>query len=224
MPISTNGNVECGLLSMRIFVCRACIVFLKGDFFGFFLFKFDIQHCFICRPSGSTVSEDAGIEPRTVFATTALAVRRSNHSAWSHPHSARSHPHSAILYFLMLEKTFFLHFSFVIPYYECNSLTKDPSVNLISVVQQRVLGLYIIWSRSRDLLYGRHSPSIWLPSKRDLHRVLDRYLILGPSMRQAGALTLGFGSSPTWLLSNEFSAEFWDEIWSRDLPCGGQAR
>jgi hypothetical protein len=38
---------------------------------------YDIQHCFICRPSDSTVSEDAGIEPRLV-ATTALAVRRSN--------------------------------------------------------------------------------------------------------------------------------------------------
>jgi hypothetical protein len=25
-----------------------------------------IQHCFICRPSDSTVSTDAGIEPRTV--------------------------------------------------------------------------------------------------------------------------------------------------------------
>ncbi len=43
-----------------------------------------IQHCFICRPSDSDVSEDAGIEPRTV-ATSALAVRRSNHSATSHP-------------------------------------------------------------------------------------------------------------------------------------------
>jgi hypothetical protein len=32
----------------------------------------------------SIVSEDAGIEPRTV-ATTALAVRRSNHSDRSHP-------------------------------------------------------------------------------------------------------------------------------------------
>jgi hypothetical protein len=32
---------------------------LKGDFFGFFLFFMsDIQHCFICRPSNSTVSED----------------------------------------------------------------------------------------------------------------------------------------------------------------------
>ncbi len=64
---------------------------LKGGFFGFFLFMYDIHHCFICRPSDSTVSKDAGIEPRTV-ATTALAVRRSNHSAGSHPHSARSHP------------------------------------------------------------------------------------------------------------------------------------
>jgi hypothetical protein len=39
-----------------------------------------MQHCFNCRPSLSTVSEDAGIEPRSV-ASTALAVRRSNHSA-----------------------------------------------------------------------------------------------------------------------------------------------
>ncbi len=62
---------------------------------GFFLVL--VQHCFI-RPSDSTVSEDAGIEPWTV-ATSALAVRRSNHSASLihnstrfQPHSARSHP------------------------------------------------------------------------------------------------------------------------------------
>jgi hypothetical protein len=42
--------------------------------------KYDIQQCFICRPSDSTVSKDAGIEPRTV-AITALAVRPSNNSA-----------------------------------------------------------------------------------------------------------------------------------------------
>jgi hypothetical protein len=41
-----------------------------------FLFIYDIQHCFICDPSDSTVSEDAGIEPRTVV-TTALGFRRS---------------------------------------------------------------------------------------------------------------------------------------------------
>jgi hypothetical protein len=40
--------------------------------FGFFSSIYCIQHCFICRPSDSTVSEDAGIEPRTV-ATSALA-------------------------------------------------------------------------------------------------------------------------------------------------------
>jgi hypothetical protein len=57
---------------------------LKGNFFLFFLFMYDIQHCFICRPTDSTVSEDAEIEPRTV-ATTALTVRRSNHSFRSHP-------------------------------------------------------------------------------------------------------------------------------------------
>jgi hypothetical protein len=49
----------------------------------YFIFIYDIQHCFICRPSDSTVSEDAGIEPRTVVSA-ALAVRRSNHSARSH--------------------------------------------------------------------------------------------------------------------------------------------
>jgi hypothetical protein len=42
------------------------------------------QHWIICRPTDSTVSEDAGIEPTTVV-TSALADRRSNHSARSHP-------------------------------------------------------------------------------------------------------------------------------------------
>ncbi len=39
-----------------------------------------IQHCFIRPPLDSSVSEDAGFEPRTV-ATLALAVWGSNHSA-----------------------------------------------------------------------------------------------------------------------------------------------
>jgi hypothetical protein len=43
-----------------------------------------IQYCFICRPSDYTVSEDAGIEPRTV-ATLALTARRSNYLARYHP-------------------------------------------------------------------------------------------------------------------------------------------
>jgi hypothetical protein len=43
-----------------------------------------IQHCFICRPKDSTVSEDAGIEPMTFLYTSTLAVRHSIHSARSH--------------------------------------------------------------------------------------------------------------------------------------------
>ncbi len=65
---------------------RGCIPFDLGlDLFLNF-FMFFIQHWFICRPSDFTVSEDAGIEPRAV-ATSALTVRRSNHSARSHPHA-----------------------------------------------------------------------------------------------------------------------------------------
>ncbi len=48
---------------------------------------------FIWVTSDSTVSENAGIVPRT-SATFALAVGRSNKSSRSHPNSARSHPHS----------------------------------------------------------------------------------------------------------------------------------
>ncbi len=39
-------------------------------------FQYFIQHCFIFRPSDSTVSEDAGIEPR-IISILALAARRS---------------------------------------------------------------------------------------------------------------------------------------------------
>ncbi len=35
----------------------------KGNFLDFFVL---IHHCFVCRRSDSTVSEDAGIEHRTV--------------------------------------------------------------------------------------------------------------------------------------------------------------
>ncbi len=45
---------------------------------AFLKFSYYIQHCFICRPSDSTVPTVAGIEPRTV-ATGVLTVRRSNH-------------------------------------------------------------------------------------------------------------------------------------------------
>ncbi len=53
------------------------------NIFGGNFFSYYIQHCFICRPSDSTVpTADAEIEPRTV-ATGALAVRRSKHQARS---------------------------------------------------------------------------------------------------------------------------------------------
>ncbi len=46
----------------------------KGDFFGFLLFNVRYSTLIhLYRPSDSTVSEDAGIEPRTV-ATPELAV------------------------------------------------------------------------------------------------------------------------------------------------------
>jgi hypothetical protein len=50
----------------------------RGIFLNFFMYF--IQHCFIFRLSDSTVSEYAGIVPRTV-STMALAIRRSNNSA-----------------------------------------------------------------------------------------------------------------------------------------------
>ncbi len=59
-------------------------LFLNRGIFLVISCMYYIQHCFICRHSDSIVSEDAGIEPRTV-ATLALAVRRSSHSATSHP-------------------------------------------------------------------------------------------------------------------------------------------
>ncbi len=70
----------------RLFViCNWDLFNFNRGFFWFFLFMYGIQHCFIFRPSDSTVSEDAGIEPRTIV-TPALAVRRNNHSTKSHPH------------------------------------------------------------------------------------------------------------------------------------------
>ena len=51
----------------------------RGIFLGVFRYFMNIiQHCFICRPSDSTVSADAGFESRAI-AKLALAARRSNH-------------------------------------------------------------------------------------------------------------------------------------------------
>ncbi len=58
--------------------CHTQVLFLQGDFWDFFS-RYCIPHCFICRLSDFTVSEDAGIESRIV-ATSALAAGRSKHS------------------------------------------------------------------------------------------------------------------------------------------------
>ncbi len=55
---------------------------------------YDIQHCFIYRPSDSPLSEDAGIEPRTVAITA---------SARSHPHVEYIFSHIACLLFVPVE-------------------------------------------------------------------------------------------------------------------------
>ncbi len=52
---------------------------------GFWIFLYFIQHCFICRPSDSTVSNAGKWDRIRTVATLALAVSRSNHSARSHP-------------------------------------------------------------------------------------------------------------------------------------------
>jgi hypothetical protein len=79
--MTTTAKSAVYFLAVLLLHEESCV---KRAFFSFFLFTYDIQDCFICRLSDSIVSEDAVIEPRTV-ATTALAVRRFNHSARSHP-------------------------------------------------------------------------------------------------------------------------------------------
>ncbi len=62
-PMGTNTVIRFLWVNAKFGTCT--VVSVNGKLGGIF-FMFDIQHCLICRPSDSTVSEDAGIEPRTV--------------------------------------------------------------------------------------------------------------------------------------------------------------
>jgi hypothetical protein len=80
MPIQVRIRIQTGIKTTHADPTPKFYTCLKIRIFFLFLFvcSYNIQPCFICRPSDSTVPTDAGIEPRTV-ATGALAVRRSNH-------------------------------------------------------------------------------------------------------------------------------------------------
>ncbi len=64
------------------------VFFKKG---GLLLFVYSIQHCFICRPSDSTVSEDTVIKPRTVASRHLLSDTLTTRLDLIH-NSAISHP------------------------------------------------------------------------------------------------------------------------------------
>ncbi len=98
-----------------------------------------IQRCFICRPSDSNVSEDAGIKLRTVV-TLALAARCSNHSAKSHPLTRVNVMHQKIVDFSNLLGV--------------NSLV----VSLLSVTE-RYKTIYHCFHRGLECWEGRGGPS-----------------------------------------------------------------
>jgi hypothetical protein len=60
-----------------LYAARLCVISKNMDSSVINVSSSRVQHCFICCPSDSTVSEEAGIEPRTV-ASFAMAVRRNN--------------------------------------------------------------------------------------------------------------------------------------------------
>ncbi len=66
-PIWPDGTLK---ISRKIIRRRHADQIKTG---GFRTFQYFILHCFTCRPTDSTVSEDAGIELRTVDATLAKA-------------------------------------------------------------------------------------------------------------------------------------------------------
>ncbi len=83
-PNGLPNRLSTGLGFLMTLLCR---FFYLLSFYKeiFFFFVYVIQHCFICRPTVSTLLEEDGIVKPMNFATKALAARRSNKSARSHP-------------------------------------------------------------------------------------------------------------------------------------------
>ncbi len=78
--VDVNGNYKVSIkldLTCAITFKSSLLLCNKNDCTTaeFFLFMYVIQHCFICRPSDSTVSEDVWMEPRTTATSDALTIR-----------------------------------------------------------------------------------------------------------------------------------------------------
>ncbi len=131
-------------------------IFVRGNFC---FCKYLIQHCFVCRPSDSTVSEDAGIEPRTV-ATWALTTL-----------GYRSHPQNAATSHLAVTK----FFQFLV-------IKMDPDAILLHIHKQYKR----CWYRPRDvqlrqfkiILYHRKESSHHGMEFLDIYLTKDSSLLL----------------------------------------------
>jgi hypothetical protein len=66
------NDTGCKFLPLVLLDLFFIYIYFLGGFFSFC--SYNIQHCFICRSSDSTVLTDAGIEPRTVALALALVL------------------------------------------------------------------------------------------------------------------------------------------------------
>jgi len=72
-----NSSLRTQLYEFRCF-CKIVLLFvIQWGIFWIFLMYF-IGHCFVCRPSDSTVSEDAGIEPWLFWLRARCLIGASN--------------------------------------------------------------------------------------------------------------------------------------------------
>ncbi len=143
---------------------------LTGEFFFFYVGTYCTLHCFIRHPSDSTVSEDAGIEHRTV-ATLALAVRRSNNSARSYllGYSSRSH-----LYYSGLRSCFPGHSGWGSgSYCKTQPKTQIPNWPILSVPYIR--GLKTCKTIFKEWCTVCNQKRIW-PLRSKIFAILNRFL------------------------------------------------